>query len=116
MASMLPLRRACSGGVLTVPPGTGADLLAAVNAKGGEDRSAWSAQAKAVVMRDPACPICFASPMEETMITPCGHAFCRDCIDGFLAQVRSSFLLCTLNLFFCLLNLSLTFFFSADGK
>ena len=86
MASMLPLRRACSGGVLSVPPGTGADLLAAANAAAGEDRSAWSAQAKAAVERDPACPICFASPMEDTMITRCGHPFCRDCIDGFLSQ------------------------------
>jgi SNF2 family DNA or RNA helicase len=86
MSSMLPLRRACSGGVINVPPGTGASVLQAASAAVGEDRSTWSQSAKNIVESTPACGICNVQPMEDTVITKCGHAFCKDCISSFLAQ------------------------------
>jgi SNF2 family DNA or RNA helicase len=37
------------------------------------------------------CPICLDCPLiEDTVITPCAHAFCRDCLVGILKNNASS--------------------------
>lgn len=39
--------------------------------------------------KDLECPICKDSPMLQPTITPCGHSFCKHCIDNYFNRNRS---------------------------
>ena len=102
MSLLGPLRRICSGGTIRdsdirVPDLEPQEQVVAANLTGGGGSTSIQA-ASALLMNNPnydmisteaECSICLDT-MENPVITPCRHWFCRECILGWLSnKVRS---------------------------
>ena len=81
MSMLMPLRRACSGGEMAVPPSDGSEPTVAQDT----ERSTWTKSARQIIDMNPNCPIC-TEPVEEPIVTACRHAFCQGCIANHLKQ------------------------------